>query len=209
MLVSSIPTALFPIATAIRNHMTASGTQNLKAKESLDNLNQFAEVLTSDTSLARLIRDGSSPSTSNIWTHQFSKEEMQFPITIALSTDAVVTEIQVLQLSYQRCDRFKVHCLHNHRVGNCNSQFPVFIKIETGTSLSRLISSGTYTCNSNPNQPNARYLGILWSLTCSNCYTSCFKFKIGSEVVRYVRLQLQVICHFIFNRENSALKNLQ
>lgn len=131
-------------------------------------MNNLCEVLGNNFLLSRLVEESNSSSynSSFVWTHQFKKDEKEFPITIELSDDVIIKEIQL-------------HCLQNYRISNASSMFPSFIRIETGTSLSRLIPCGRYPCIITPSSSNS-----------TNCYTYCFKFKIRPDVIRYLRLNI-------------------
>ena len=127
---------------------------------SLEDLNPLAEIA-ADYMKSQNIKQGSS-----YWSHQYKKEEDQVEITIQFSTDVMLKEIHLT-------------CIQNYYVTSGQSQFPEYVFVEIGTSLSHLIPIGKFPCLLNPNQ----------TYTASH-NSATFKFK-TSQVSKYIRLNVK------------------
>lgn len=164
----------------------------------MENLNTLCEVIGGDNMLARLVRESNSSTsstTSCIWTHQFKKEEKVFPITIGLSSDVILKEIQVhclqvhLNYSQQYTDvvfriitcLMQTHCFHHLWVWRLEHHFQDWCRVEDSLVLPIRINLIPPTAT--PPASNSKRVQMWWDI--SDCISSVLKNQNGLHYREY------------------------
>src|SRR5690606_3453956 len=93
-----------------------------KAKDLLENLNPMTKIIDGDKTFMRVVNDNIVGSTAtSVWPHQFKEGETTTSVTLWVSEDVILGDLQV-------------HCLQNYRISNSSiAAAPPHIIVETGT----------------------------------------------------------------------------
>jgi ubiquitin-protein ligase len=152
------------------------GNNRKPNKSNLENLSSVAELLhpRGDRQLERLLKESGAPTTS-VWMHNFKPSGgRSIAVHERVTFDMSMPDNVILR-------EIRMDFVSNHN----GSKFPPHVTIETGTSLSRLLPVGRFSC-----KPDASMYAQQASKATKHVAT--FKFPLPDiEVVKFVRVHIQ------------------
>ena len=155
-------------------------------KSNLENLSAVAELLypRGDRQLERLLKE-SSTQTSAIWMHNYKARSATAASYASSVEDRVTFDMSIPDNVILR--EIRLDCVANHN----GSKFPTYVTIETGTSLSRLLPVGRFSCKQDGSAQS--YASNSSQTYSSNMkHSATFKFPLPDiEVVKFVRIHIQ------------------
>lgn len=157
-------------------------------KSNLENLSAVAELLypRGDRQLERLLKE-SSTQTSAIWMHNYKARSAPSSGTYASNVeDRVTFDMSIPDNVILR--EIRLDCVANHN----GSKFPTYVTIETGTSLSRLLPVGRFSCKQDGSAQSYGSSSAPQTYSSNMKHSATFKFPLPDiEVVKFVRIHIQ------------------